>query len=180
MSELTATGVLGNAVIIFTSDNGFFHGEHRIPSDKDKVYEESVRVPLLIRGGGFPAGAKPTQLAANIDLAPTLVALAGATARRVMDGRSLLPLALNPSTGRTRDLLIEGRDYQAVHNKAFVYAEHNTGERELYDLRRGTANYDPFQLQSRHADPAYNRIRAQRAIKLNQLRTCSGASCAPP
>jgi arylsulfatase A-like enzyme len=113
----------------------------------------------------------------NIDLAPTLVALAGATARRVMDGRSLLPLAQNPSLATSRDLLIETLTYQAVRNNGFVYVQHSTGERELYDMRPGTGNYDPYQLNSRHGASAYAQIRSQLATKLNALRTCSGASC---
>jgi arylsulfatase A-like enzyme len=162
---------------MFTSDNGFLQGEHRIPKEKVKVYEESSRVPLMIRGPGFPAGATANQFVGNIDLVPTIVALAGATARRVMDGRSLLPLAQNPSLATARDLLIETRTYKAVRNNSFVYVQHSTGERELYDMRAGTANYDPFQLNSRHGASAYAQIRSQLATRLNQLRTCSGASC---
>ena len=89
VNRLEGTGILGDTVLIFTSDNGFFHGEHRIPAYKRRVYEEAVRVPLLIRGSGFPPGKTANQYAANIDLAPTIVDLAGASAGRVMDGRSL-------------------------------------------------------------------------------------------
>jgi arylsulfatase A-like enzyme len=177
VTKLAATGVLDNTVVIFTSDNGFFHGEHRIPDDKIKAYEEAARVPLLIRGGGFPQGATANQFVSNIDLAPTIVALAGATARRVMDGRSLLPLAQNPSVGTARDLLIDGLHYKAVRNRSFLYVEHNNGARELYDMRAGTPNYDPYQLNSRHASSAYAQIRSQLATKLNRLRTCTGTSC---
>ena len=84
-----ASGELRNTVIVFTSDNGFFHGEHRIEKGKSKIYEEAVRVPLLVVGPGFPARTV-TDPVINADLAPTFVELAGATARRVMDGRSLL------------------------------------------------------------------------------------------
>ena len=102
---LEDTGQLGRTVIIFTSDNGFFYGEHRVTEGKYLPYEESIRVPLIIfdgrgLGSGFPAGATVTQPVSNIDLAPTIVALAGARARRVMDGQPLLPLALNPAKGR--------------------------------------------------------------------------------
>ncbi len=177
VNKLAAVGELDNTVIMFTSDNGWFFGEHRLPKDKVKVYEEASRMPLMIRGPGFPAGTTANQFVGNIDLAPTIVALAGATARRVTDGRSLLPLAQNPSLATSRDLLIETLTYQAVRNDGFVYVEHNTGERELYDMRVGTSNYDPFQLVSRHANSTYTQIRAQLRTKLNTLRTCSGASC---
>jgi N-acetylglucosamine-6-sulfatase len=176
--KLAATGVLNNTVIIFTSDNGFFQGEHRIPNEKEKVYEESVRVPLLIRGGGFPIGATASQVVANVDLAPTIVQLAGAIPHFMeVDGRPLLPLARDPKLGVHRDLLIETLTYEAVRNESFVYAEYKTGERELYDLRRGAVNYDPFELQSRHTASAYAGIKARLAAELDRLRTCSGMSC---
>ena len=177
VDELAATGVLNNTVIIFTADNGFYHGEHRIRSEKFRVYEEAVHVPLLIRGDGFPQGVTRNQFVANIDLAPTIVDLADASPQRVMDGRSLLPLAQNATLAASRNLLIETLKYKAVRNKSFLYVEHATGERELYDMRPGTANYDPYQLRSRHASSTYNQIKSQLAATLSKLRTCSGANC---
>jgi N-acetylglucosamine-6-sulfatase len=177
VDALADTGVLNNTVLIFTSDNGFFQGEHRIKHGKFSLYEEAVHMPLLIRGPGFPQGATRTPFVANLDLAPTIVELAGANAGLAMDGRSLLSLKRVRSLGAERDLLIETRPDQAVRNKSFFYVEHDTGEQELYDMRKGTANYDPYQLQSQHADPAYADVKAQLAAKLNQLRTCSGISC---
>jgi N-acetylglucosamine-6-sulfatase len=179
VNRLESTGILGDTVLIFTCDNGFFHGEHRIPGAKRKAYEEAVRVPLLIRGGGFPQGKTANQYVANIDLAPTIVDLAGASAGRVMDGRSLLPLARDSSVAPNRDILVETLTYQAVRNSSFLYVEHGTGEQELYDIRNGTPNYDPYQLQSRHAEQSYSQIKGQLATQLNGLRTCSGASCDP-
>jgi arylsulfatase A-like enzyme len=177
VNKLAATGVLNNTVIIFTSDNGYILGEHRIREGKIRVYQESSRVPLLIRGPGFPAGATVKQFVANIDLAPTIVDLANAAPGLVADGRSLLPFVQNSSVATPRDLLIETKGYEALRNQSFLYVEHHTGERELYDMRPGTANYDPYQLNSRHASSAYAQIRSQLATKLNALRTCSGASC---
>jgi N-acetylglucosamine-6-sulfatase len=178
VDELAATGVLNNTVIIFTSDNGFFHGEHRIRVGKVKIYEEAVHLPLLIRGDGFPPGVTRNQFVANIDLAPTIVDLANASPRRAMDGRSLLPLAQDAILATSRNLLLETEGYAAARNKSFVYLERNSGEQELYDLRKGTANYDPYQLKSRHASSAYSQIKSQLAAKLSKLRNCSGASCA--
>jgi N-acetylglucosamine-6-sulfatase len=96
VNALSAEGVLNNTVIFFTSDNGFFFGEHRIPSGKTRVYEEATRVPLLVRGGPFPGGATRTQVVANIDLAPTIAALAGVTPGLTPDGISLVPYASKP------------------------------------------------------------------------------------
>jgi len=177
VNELAATGVLNNTVIIFTSDNGLFHGEHRIVSGKGYAYEEASHLPLLIRGDGFPQGVTRNQFVANIDLAPTIVDLANASPRRVMDGRSLLPLAKDPSLANARNLLIDQENYKAVRNKSFLYVEHNSGEQELYDMRPVTTNYDPYQLLSRHADSAYSQIMAQLASRVSMLRTCLGVSC---
>jgi N-acetylglucosamine-6-sulfatase len=182
VNELAATGVLNNTVIMFTSDHGLFHGEHRLRAGKREVYEEASHVPLLIRGPGFPQGTTANQVVANVDLAPTIVDLADASPGLAMDGRSLLPLAQNPSLANACNLLVEAstggtRTYKAVRNNSFLYVEYSTGEQELYDMRPGSTNYDPYQLQSRHADPAYAGVKAQLSIRLNQLRTCSGISC---
>ena len=88
--ELEAAGELDNTFIFFTSDNGWFHGEHRIQSTKNRPYEESARVPLFVRGPGVTAGTITEKLALNTDLAPTFTDLAGASF--AADGRSLAPL----------------------------------------------------------------------------------------
>ncbi|MGH3052179.1 MAG: sulfatase family protein, partial [Gaiellaceae bacterium] len=111
LSALDATGVLGRTYVIFTADNGFFHGEHRIPDGKVLVYEPSVRVPLLLRGPGIPHGAQRTNLAANVDLATTILDAAGARAGRRLDGRSLLPFARDARKVSGRDILLETTTY---------------------------------------------------------------------
>ena len=90
VQELEAAGDLENTYIFFTSDNGWFNGEHRVPSGKNRPYEESARMPLFVRGKGLAAGAKLGDLALNTDLAPTFAELAGASFPA--DGRSLVPL----------------------------------------------------------------------------------------
>ncbi len=179
VKTLEATGQLDRTVILFTSDNGFFLGEHRIPEGKYLPYEESIRVPLIIRGGGFPSGAHAAQMVSNVDLAPTIVALTDVKARRVMDGRPLLPLALDPKQGKGRTLLIEGYGqgkgkppFAAVRDPRWFYAEYKNGDRELYDLQR-----DPAELRSLHGDSREAAILQDLARRLARLRTCSGASC---
>jgi N-acetylglucosamine-6-sulfatase len=179
VNALSRADVLDNTALIF-SDNGFFRGEHRIEYGKELVYEETVRIPLLLRGGDFPKGATADQFVANIDLAPTIVNLVDADAGLPMDGQSLLRLASDPNRATARTLLIEAPGFKAARNKFYVYVEHNSGERELYDMRRGQTNYDPYQLKSRHAGSVYSQSKAELASKLNQLHTCSGASCIVP
>ena len=172
VAALRAKGELGNTVLIFTSDNGFFHGEHRIPGGKTHIYEESIRVPLADARAGIPPGVSVSDLSINADLAPTIVDLANASPGLVMDGRSLIPVAQQPGIEQGRELLIEEPGFDAIRTERYMYAEHGTGERELYDL-----SIDPFELDSRHADPAYAAVRAQLAARLNQLRSCAGSSC---
>lgn len=173
---LRESGELGNTFVIFTSDNGFFHGEHRIAQGKNLPYEPAIRVPLVVRGPGVPAGRRLTKRVANIDLAPTIVDAADAQAGRIMDGRSLLPLFAHPGRPLGRDLLVErgpGEDpYAAIRTGHYLYVEYESGARELYDLDR-----DPYELRSRHADPAYARVRRDLAERLDHLRTCRGAAC---
>ena len=171
---------------MFTADNGFFHGEHRIQSGKNRVYEEAVRVPLVIRGPGVPEGVTIDDLAINADLAPTVVDAAGATAGLTADGRSLLPFAAHPDRFHGRELLLEKGDvvdddddgvpqsgtFAAVRTSRYVYVENITGELELYDL-----DADPFQLQNQIANPAYDAVEAALAARLAPLRSCAGDSC---
>lgn len=173
------TGRLDRTTIIFTSDNGFFLGEHRLPDGKFYPYEEAIRVPLLIRGPRFPAGATATQLVSNIDLAPTVLDLTGARAGRVLDGRSLVRLAEDPAAGRDRALLVEGFgrnrnqvSYAGIRTDRWLYVEYQNGGRELYNLET-----DPHELQSRHAAPRLGSVRADLAAHLARLRTCAGESC---
>ena len=93
---LRRTHELGETYIVFTSDNGYMQGEHRVRSGKMLPYDASTRVPLIIRGPGLPEAAVTSELVANTDLAPTLLELAGATAGKTVDGRSLLPYATEP------------------------------------------------------------------------------------
>jgi N-acetylglucosamine-6-sulfatase len=172
VDALTATAELSKTVLIFTSDNGYFHGEHRIPENKQRIYEESIRVPLLMRGPGLPRGVTIRDLVINADLAPTIVDLANTDPGRAMDGRSLIPVANNPGIEQGRQLLIEEPSFKAIRTERYMYAEHTSGERELYDLRE-----DPYELTSRHNSPAYASVRAQLANRLQALRGCAGASC---
>jgi N-acetylglucosamine-6-sulfatase len=179
VATLRATGELGRRLIIFTSDNGFFNGEHRIPEGKHLVYEPSIRVPLILRGPGIPRGTHRGQLVANIDLAPTILQAAHARPGRLIDGISLLPLARSPGVGLGRSIEIQDapdddikEQFAAVRTPDFLYAEYRIGDRELYDLRR-----DPFELQNCAGDPAYGAIQASLSGRLAALRSCRGAVC---
>jgi arylsulfatase A-like enzyme len=203
---------LDDTVLMFTSDNGFFLGEHRIPEQKTRPYEEAVRVPLLIRvperyRGDTAAPAEVSEPVANIDIAPTILDLAGARpcsarACRVMDGRSLLGLIRGGAEWPDDRAIVLEFDagprarpkrvcrYQGVRVAGRVYLRHTaatdavTGEcrpideREHYDLAS-----DPFQLDNLYpagAGTPQGAAEAQLDAKLEQLGDCAGVSGRDP
>ena len=92
VATLRQTGDLGNTYIFFTSDNGFHMGQHRLLAGKATGFEEDLRVPLIVRGPGIPAGRVLPHMTVNIDLAPTFADIAGVSPTVTVDGRSLAPL----------------------------------------------------------------------------------------
>jgi N-acetylglucosamine-6-sulfatase len=180
VETLRAAGALENTYIVFTSDNGYHSGEHRLPEGKETVYDETTRVPLILRGPGVPAGRVLDSLALNSDLAPTFAELAGALVPEFVDGRSLVPvLRGDPPADWRRAVLIQfyaperrkKPSYHALRTRDYLYVEYTSGERELYDVRA-----DPYQLESLHAT-ADAAVAGQLARWLGTLRTCVGASC---
>jgi N-acetylglucosamine-6-sulfatase len=112
VETLAATGELDNTYIFFTSDNGFHMGQHRLLASKYTAYEEDIRIPLIVRGPGVPAGRVVDALASTVDLAPTFAQLTGTTLKAAPDGRSLVPLwraAAPPATWRRAILLEQPR-----------------------------------------------------------------------
>jgi arylsulfatase A-like enzyme len=181
MRELGALGELDNTYVFFTSDNGFLLGQHRFPHGKDAPYEESIRVPLIVRGPDVPQNRRHDALVANIDLASTFVELGRGRVPDTVDGRSLVPL-LGGATpaGWREDLLIEHwtdsdsglPDWFGVRTRTTVYVEYPaTREIELYDLRN-----DPYQMESQHlaADAATLQRLSDRVAA---LAGCRGAAC---
>lgn len=198
VAALRATGELENTVILFTSDNGFLHGEHRM-AEKLVAYEESIRVPLYARIPGVAGGMTIEQLVTNNDLAPTIAELAGATPDLIVDGASFVPLLNGQSAWRKR-FLVEHWDgptgsvldlptYGAVRSLwaspngpvNVLYLEYDNPDKdgnfntpELYDIDR-----DPYQLDSLHASTNPLRIvqRMTLSMLLAALKSCAGVSC---
>jgi len=98
---------LRNTYVIFTSDNGFFFGEHRLTGGKFLAYEPATHMPFLIRGPGIRPGSESDELMMNIDVAPTLLELAGAQADKSIDGRSMAPFLRDPELRTLRPTLFE-------------------------------------------------------------------------
>lgn len=153
MVRLEERGLADNTVVVFTSDNGMLWGEHRLFT-KSLPYEESIRVPLLMRLPGVAPRVMTELVAVDLDLAATLLDLAGI--ERPAEGRSLLPLAEGHGAGWRDALRFEnfGVDpdvvppWVALRTDRWKYVEYATGERELYDLED-----DPFELDNRVAGP---------------------------
>ena len=172
-SILTALGGdLSNTVVFFTSDNGYMRGEHRIRNGKTVTYEESLRVPMCIMGPGFPAGQTVTTVCSGVDLSPTICEIAGATPGRAQDGRSMLRHLDAPVAQRGRLVLVESGTYRAVRSSRWKYVKTPTGEIEMYDLLN-----DPFEMQSKHADPTYTTLRNSLAGYMSAMLGCHGANC---
>ena len=91
-------GLTQNTYIVFTSDNGFHLGQHRLGAGKWTPYEEDIRIPLIVRGPGVPEGERLPHMVLNNDLAPTFADLAGAEPPSFVDGRSLVPLLTEDPT----------------------------------------------------------------------------------
>jgi len=180
---LERNGQLENTYIIFTSDNGFHLGEHRLPSGKALPYEEDIRVPFLIRGPGIAPGSQVTQLTANIDLAPTIADIVSVRTPAFVDGRSFLPLLQGADVNWRKGLLIEfgymetegsaigAGGFRGIRAETFVFVEYENGELEYYDLVA-----DPYQLENmagRLSAPTLALLREW----LDQLRECEANTC---
>ncbi len=198
INRLDGAGLLGNTYIIFTSDNGFFGGEHRFDSAKFLAYEPSTHMPLLIRGPGIVPGTRTGELAANTDITPTVLHWTGAKATSSIDGRSLTRFIANPAKRSKRPILLEGftgkgeagatlrargrhahtsikaspRDYEGVRIGRYKYIQYRSGAKELYDLRT-----DPYELHSRHIDPRYRKPKRWLRAVLRRLEHCAGRTC---
>jgi arylsulfatase A-like enzyme len=198
---LRRTGELDNTYVVFTSDNGYFLGEHRMRQGKILPYEPSLRVPLLVRGPGIPAGQVRTDPFTLIDFAPTLLQIAGAPVPKSVDGVGMLDVAEHGDRGWDRGILTEtgpravGSDVaesdnflvdkgdgpsplrfsQGVRTGRYLYVEHASRERELYDLRT-----DPRQVTNLVDRPRMRRVVKALAHELDTLRDCVGAQCAAP
>ncbi len=160
---LKSAGVAANTYLVFSSDNGYHMGEHRLMPGKMTAFDTDIAVPLVIVGPGVPAGRTTGALAQNIDLAPTFEQLAGARVPDNVDGHSLLPLWTTPQPADWRTAaLIEhhGPDldrtdldhpptthsgnpitYEALRAPTGTYIEYANGEVEYYDRIR-----DPDEL----------------------------------
>lgn len=174
VGALKETDQLQNTYLVYLTDNGYLLGEHRHEA-KGKPYEGSIRTPLLVRGPGVPVGEEREELVANVDLAPTIAEWAETSPPEGPDGRSLAPLLSGYPPETWRDvLLVEhfvGPNWAGLRTPRYAYFEHESGERELYDLLK-----DPHQLDNVY-ERADKELRAGLRARLEDLKDCAGAEC---
>ena len=187
ISRLSRSGQLANTVIMFTSDNGFYLGEHRKRLGKINLHEPSLRVPLIVAGPGVPHGRRYDPVT-TVDLAPTLAAYAGVRMPRA-DGVDLTPLIENGDRGWDRPvvteaMMTEGRygrrspDGSQLNTRGlrlgrWKITRYATGETELYDLAT-----DPLELRNLSRVPRYaDELRDLRKL-YRTYKDCRGKACA--
>jgi N-acetylglucosamine-6-sulfatase len=169
VQSLADKGILDDTYIIFSSDNGFFRGEHRIVSGKYLPYDPASRVPLIIRGPGIPAGGISNELVWNGDIPQTVLQIASGSQDNALDGRSLLPFAQSPALRSTRPVLLEGdtgpggtgaESAQSSATRARAARVKVAGKRGVDDLEQ-----EPDAIKSAtntDSAPAYRSIRTDR------------------
>jgi N-acetylglucosamine-6-sulfatase len=166
-----------NLLVIFTSDNGFQAGEHRL-MNKSWQYQESVEIPLIMRATGRPARQEPTQLVSSVDISSTILKFAGVVPPRGLDGRSLhqIVMGIQPTSWRKR-VVIENpvdrywqmyREFQPAAGKDFAFIRHLVDPKpgEFYDLK-----LDPYQENSKPT-----RVTQDMHRKLDGLTTLKGGN----
>ncbi|MCD4526110.1 sulfatase [Nocardioides sp. cx-173] len=189
--ELKRSGEWRNTVFMFTSDNGYYLGEHRKRSGKARAHEPSLRVPFLVTGPGMRTKAKRYDPITTIDVSASILDLASAEPPRLPDGISRVPTMREGDQGWTTPVLNEatftGGSYRktpgfrgprtsiGIRTARYSYIRSRTRETELYDLAR-----DPLQMRNVHGQRAYRE--AERALSRVwwQTRHCDGQECLAP
>ena len=189
VKELKRAGEFGRTFLIFTSDNGYLQGEHRLKASKFLPFENSIRVPTLITGPGVRKGGNLDGMAIDVDLAPTVLDIANTKPGRTMDGISLLPAATNRRALPDRNVPLEALrplfkfetpltrfdlPFYGVRTDRYKYIKwsfegNNT---ELYDL-----STDPDEMVNLASDPAYADLIAELDQEAVRLSTCKGSAC---
>jgi N-acetylglucosamine-6-sulfatase len=184
LKALEETAQLDNTVIVFTSDNGYFYGEHGLSVERRLAYEESIRMPLLVR---YPktikAGTLRDEFALNIDLAPTLLDMAGATVPPTMQGRSLVPLLAGKRPAWRKSFLLEyysdkvfprvlQMGYKAVRNGRWKYIHYFEleGMDELYHLKT-----DPYEMKNLIHQPGASKALYEMKQEMERLLKATSA-----
>lgn len=194
IQTLKATGEYANTVLMFTSDNGFFLGEHRMRQGKIWAHEPSLRVPFLVAGPGVPRGRRYDPVNSP-DITATILDLGQARPPRPADGRSLVP-TFRADRGWRIPMVVEGLENATVMRHAadesppgfsnpltgtgvrtarWKYVRYVNGDAELYNLAR-----DPNEMHNLYGRKRYAEAQAQLSRLWTAYRNCAGSSCLRP
>jgi arylsulfatase A-like enzyme len=184
---LEESGLAENTIVVYTSDQGFYLGEHGW-FDKRFMYEESFRTPLIIRWPEHMAkGSVNTDLVQNLDFAPTFLEAAGIAVPSDLQGQSLLPLLTGSGIYNRDALYYHYYEYPGIHavkrhygvrtaRYKLIHFYHDIDEWELYDLAT-----DPDELNNVYDNPAYAGTRDSLHLKLTELmKQCGDSTQVPP
>jgi arylsulfatase A-like enzyme len=185
LAALEKKGTLDDTVVVFTSDHGYFYGEHGLSEERRLAYEEAIRIPFLVR---YPqvvqAGVTPSEMVLSLDLALTLIELAGATqpSGAPVHGRSLVPIFKHAARGWRSSFLIEyfsdtvfprvhTMGYAAVRTTRHKYIEYQEldGMNELYDLEA-----DPYEERNLIERPDQRPVVERMQSELRRLKSETG------
>ncbi|WP_309648120.1 sulfatase [Nocardioides sp.] len=191
VQELKRSGEWRDTVFMFTSDNGYFLGEHRRRSGKVRAHEPSLRVPFVVTGPGMRREAERFDPITTIDVSATILDLGNARPPRRADGTSRLTTMRRGDRGWVTPVVdeatgTEGRGVRSpgfsgprtsigVRTARYSYIRNRTGEHELYDLVR-----DPLQLQNVHGRRAYRAVEQDLYRTWWRARSCAGDTCRVP
>ena len=182
---LRRTGQLDNTYIVFMGDNGYILGQHAITYGKYFPYEPALRLPMIIRGPGIDKQVVKG-ITSELDVAPTVLELAGVRATRPVDGVSLVDRIMRGRPLASRTILLSSGPqksangtnlplFDGVRTARYSWWVYEDGFEEMYDLRK-----DPYQLESVAYDPRYLKVKLALIGEWNRLKDCKGAECRVP
>ncbi len=182
VETLRATGRYDNTVIVYLSDNGYFLGNHGL-GNKITMLEESVRVPMFIRGPGIPGGVRSPSLVSSLDLYPTLTELAGAAPPAHLAGKSIVPLFSDPRRAIHDCVASEcvgvggkpGDGHRMVCHGRWKYVLTGVNEEALFDLE-----HDPFEMENVIGAEANRQVLDELRARLREWTRQTGDTHTPP
>jgi N-acetylglucosamine-6-sulfatase len=203
IDEAKADGTYDNTIFIVTSDNGYHMGEHRADSGKNMAYDTDVHEPFYVVGHGIPKGASFDEPVSNVDIAPTIAEMVGATPDYPTDGRSMVPLVEGQhpewrlgsllERGNSQTYSVTGEHmtepadnpaeigkistvrYEGIRTDRFTYVMYQNGAREFYDNK-----LDPYQLNnllSGKLNDYYSRMQTELVGAIDDMKNCKGEAC---
>lgn len=192
LRRLKRTGQYDNTIVMFTSDNGYYLGEHRKPQGKVTLHEPSLRVPLVMAGPGVHQGVRYDPIS-TVDIAATIAALTGTKPPHLTDGVNMVPVLMGHDQGWRIPVITEGNmggitdlpnhmpgfnsplNERGLRLGRWKMTGYDTREHELYDLQT-----DPLEMHNLAGDPRYAGMLAKMTKLWLHYTSCAGPACSQP